>query len=303
MSSEVLSVVVVAYAMARELPRTLRTLAPGYQRDLDGVEVEIVVVDNGSPEPVRRDDLTEEPGVRLLRIDDADPSPVAAANAGVSVARGDLIGLFVDGARMASPGLLAGARRAARLVDEPVITAPAFHLGPVPHMRASEVNYDQRTEDRLLTEIGWEDNGYRLFRASVLGGSSSRGLFGVKGESNSLFLRRHTWERLGGMDERFALPGGGLANHDLYRRACELDGTTLIELLGEATFHQYHGGAATSGRFRWDDMHAEYVAITGRRHRPPPDVPIHVGTVRTEVLEHVEASARSAIDRSLRNQP
>ena len=218
MSSEVLSVVVVAYAMERELPRTLRTLAPGYQRDLDGVEVEIVVVDNGSPEPVRRDDLTEAPGVRLLRIDDADPSPVAAANAGVSVARGDLIGLFVDGARMASPGLLAGARRAARLVHEPVITAPAFHLGPVPHMRASEVNYDQRTEDRLLTEIGWEDNGYRLFRASVLGGSSSRGLFGVKGESNSLFLRRRTWERLGGMDERFALPGGGLANHDLYRR-------------------------------------------------------------------------------------
>ena len=32
------------------------------------------------------------------------------------------------------------------------------------------------------------------------------------------------WDELGGLDERFALPGGGLANHDLYRRACELPG-------------------------------------------------------------------------------
>jgi len=303
MPTEVLSVVVVAYDMTRELPRTLHTLATGYQRGLDGVDLDIVVVDNGSPDPVRDDLVSSRPGARLLRIDDADPSPVAAANAGLRAARGDLVGLFVDGARMASPGLLAGARRAARLADEPVITAPAFHLGPVPHMRASEVDYDQQAEDRLLGETSWEEDGYRLFGASVLGGSSSRGLFGVKGESNSLFLRRHTWDRLGGMDERFALPGGGLANHDLYRRACELDGTTLIELLGEATFHQFHGGAATSGRYRWDDMHADYVAITGRPHRPPADLPIHVGTVSTEVLDHVEASARSAIERLRRSRP
>ena len=73
------------------------------------------------------------------------------------------------------------------------------------------------------------------------------------------------------MDERFALPGGGLANHDLYRRACALDGVELVVLLGEATFHQYHGGAATSRRFTWDDMHADYPAIRGEPHRPPAE--------------------------------
>ena len=34
--------------------------------------------------------------------------------------------------------------------------------------------------------------------------------------------RRTMWDELGGLDERFALPGGGLVNHDLYRRACDL---------------------------------------------------------------------------------
>ena len=47
-----LSVVVVAYDMARELPRTLRSLSTPYQRDLESADYEVVVVDNGSPEPL-----------------------------------------------------------------------------------------------------------------------------------------------------------------------------------------------------------------------------------------------------------
>src|SRR5581483_9041619 len=52
---------------------------------------------------------------------------------------------------------------------------------------------------------------------------------------------------LGGFDERFASPGGGYVNLDAYRRALDLPRTRLIVLLGEGTFHQVHGGAATSG--------------------------------------------------------
>ena len=66
------------------------------------------------------------------------------------------------------------------------------------------------------------------------------------GESSSLFLTRELWRELGGLDERFALPGGGLVNHDLYRRACALDDVQLVVMLGEGTFHQIHGGASTS---------------------------------------------------------
>src|SRR5207249_4347964 len=147
--------------------------------------------------------------LRVERLDPAPPSPVRAANHGLGLARGDLVGLLIDGARIASPGLLDGARRAARLAERPLVTAPALHLGSVPHMRAAEVGYDQASEDALLASVPWEDDGYELFRISTPGGSSSRGLFGPMGESSSLFAHQEVWAELGGLDERFALPGGG----------------------------------------------------------------------------------------------
>ena len=43
-----LSLVVCAYKMSRELPRTLFTLSKDYQRGIDDLEYEIVVVDHGA---------------------------------------------------------------------------------------------------------------------------------------------------------------------------------------------------------------------------------------------------------------
>jgi hypothetical protein len=180
------------------------------------------------------------------------------------------------------------------LAERPLITAPAFHLGEVPHMRAAEMGYDEAAEDALLAASGWEDDGYQLFAVSTLGGSSGRGLFGAMGESSSLFAGRAIWDELGGLDERFNLPGGGLVNHDVYRRACALLGIELVVLLGEGTFHQHHGGAATSGRFGWEDMHAEYQAIRAEPYAPPANSPLYVGRLTPPVLPHVERSARQA---------
>lgn len=299
-----LSVVVVAHDMARELPRTLASLSPARQQGIEADDYELIVVDNGSAIPV--DDALVDAvhgHVRLERIDPAPPSPARAANRGLALARGDLVGLMIDGARLASPGLLAGATRARRLADRPVITAPAFHLGPVRHMDAAAAGYDQNAEDDLLAGSGWESDGYRLFDISTLAGSSGRGLFGPMGESSSLFMLRDQWAELGGLDERFELPGGGLANHDVYRRACSLAEAELIVLLGEATFHQYHGGAATSRRFTWDEMHAEYEAICGRAHEPPSNQPLYVGRVPPAILPYVERSAGQAAKRIARDAP
>jgi glycosyltransferase involved in cell wall biosynthesis len=293
------SVVVVAHDMARELPRTLRSLSPNYQIGLNAQDYEVIVVDNGSAKPVDPALAASFPGrLRMERIDPAPPSPAHAANHGLRRAGGDLLGLIVDGARLASPGLLAEARRAACLAARPVITAPAFHLGHVRHMQAAAAGYDQAAEDELLAESGWEADGYRLFEISTPAGSWGRGLFGPAGESSSLFCPRPIWDELGGLDERFALPGGGLMNHDLYRRACELDEVELIVLLGQGTFHQHHGGAATSGRYTWDDMHAEYHAITGVSHRPPARPPLYVGRAVPPLLPLIERSARQAIERA-----
>ncbi|MET1073821.1 MAG: glycosyltransferase [Umezawaea sp.] len=290
-----MSLVVVAYDMARELPRTLRSLSPERQVGISAGDYEVIVVDNGSPGPVARE-VADVGGtrVRVERLDPAPVSPARAANLGLRLAQGSLVGLIVDGARLASPGLLAGARLAARLADQPIITAPAFHLGTVPHMRAAEVGYDQAAEDELLAGSGWEDDGYRLFEISTPAGSSRRGLFGPMGESSSLFCPREIWDELGGLDERFELAGGGLVNHDVYRRACELPSVELIVLLGEGTFHQHHGGAATSRRVTWDEMHDDYRAIAGRDHAPPDRSPLYVGRLPPTTMRFVEESAQWA---------
>jgi Glycosyltransferase like family 2 len=293
-----LSVVVVAYDMRRELPRTLQSLAPDYQRGVDVADYEVVVVDNGSPEPLDAPMLAAFPGrIRTVRVDPAPPSPARAANLGVDMAEGAAVGLIVDGARIASPGLLAYAQLAMRVADRPVVTAPGYHLGAVRHMDAHTTGHDQRAEDRLLAAIDWPSDGYRLFEIAILAASSGRGWFGPMGESSALFLPRQLWTELGGLDEGFTLPGGGLVNHDLYRRACSLPGAQLIALLGEGTFHQFHGGAATSRRVTWDEMNEEYEALRHDRYRPPPAEPLYLGHVPPSALSHVEESARLARER------
>ena len=283
--------------MAREFPRTLRSLAPGYQRGIEAGDYEVIVVDNGSPEPIDQSVLDSFPGqLRSVRIDPAPPTPARAANLGIEMAHADFVGLLIDGARIASPGLLADALLGRRLADRPIVATLGWHLGTTRHMEAAEAGYDQAAEDRLLDELDWERDGYRLFSAATLAASSARGWFRPMGESNALFMPASLWRELGGLDEGFALPGGGLSNHDLFRRACELAGVQLVVMLGEGTFHQVHGGAATSGRFGWDEMHAEYVARRGSAYHPPANDRLYVGHVPDAALEHVEHSARRATE-------
>jgi hypothetical protein len=183
---------------------------------------------------------------------------------------------------------------ARHVADRPVVASLGWHLGATLHANAGAAGYDQAAEDRLLAGLQWERDGYRLFTAATLAESSSRGWFAPLGESNGLFMGADTWAALGGLDERFVLPGGGLANHDLFRRACELEGTQLVVLLGEGTFHQIHGGAATSGRVEWEQMHDEYVALRGRPWKPPENERLFLGTVPPEALPHVERAAQRA---------
>ena len=209
-----LSIVVVGFNMARELPRTIRSLSPLMQR---GIAPE----DYRSNSDRQRLDATHRrdpswwllfPGLVMRSIPGATVSPVPAINLGLSLARGDLVGVWIDGARIASPGLLVAALSAARLHAHPMIGTIAFHLGPDVQMESIRKGYNQAAEDALLSRIGWEDDGYRLFEISALASSSAGGWFELPAESNAVFLRAEHWRALAGFDERFTTPGGGLAN-------------------------------------------------------------------------------------------
>ena len=239
------SLVIVCYDMTPQLRRTLISLAPAHQHGCPTGRLEVIVVDNGSPVPPGEDDVAV-PGlaVALHRFPAPTASPVAAANFGLSLARAPVVGMWIDGARLASPGLVDACLRAARLHPRPVVAPCNHHLGSAPQWRSLREGYDAAAEARLLAGIGWPASAERLFEIGV----PELGIdcLGPMIESNSLFLTRAMWEELGGFDPAFASPGGGAANHDVFVRALEAPGTQLIRIAGEATFHQVHGGVATN---------------------------------------------------------
>jgi glycosyltransferase involved in cell wall biosynthesis len=296
-----LSLVVVAYNMARELPRTIRSLSPAMQQGLSPDDYEIVVVDNGSATAVNESACSQWGGnLRFNRMQNAQVSPSAAINFGLSKAHGELIGVMIDGARMASPGLMSNALRAASLCSRPVIASLGFHLGSEVQMQSVTKGYNQQAEDALLSTVDWPADGYKLFDISTFAGSSAQGWFHPIGESNALFLRKEEWRELGGFDEAFVSPGGGLVNPDTYLRACELPNSQLIILLGEGTFHQVHGGVATNALVSpWSEFHEEYMRLRGKPFAPPAARPWYFGQVPPQALKSIELSAQMGLGRGV----
>jgi glycosyltransferase involved in cell wall biosynthesis len=280
-SAPKLSVVLVGFNMARELPRTIRSLSPEMQRGIDPGDYEVILIDNGSTQEIDETGLRRWlPNLVMHKFPNATVSPVPAVNFGLTLARGDLIGVCIDGARMASPGLLAAALNASRLHARPMIGTLAFHLGPEVQMESIKHGYDQAAEDALLAQSGWENDGYRLFAISSFAGSSAGGWFELPAESNAVFLRAGHWRDLGGLDERFETPGGGLANLDIWSRICADSDGELIMLLGEATFHQVHGGIATNNlNAPQARFHEEYARIRGRPYMRPTRRPLYFGSI------------------------
>jgi glycosyltransferase involved in cell wall biosynthesis len=294
------SLVVVIYNIPQKAPRTLHSLSAAYQRHIGLDEYEVIVVDNGSTPPVSPEMIKNLSGnFRLIRIDQALPSPAQALNRGLAEARGDVIGVMIDGARVVTPGLLHFAREGARLYRKAVVATLGWYLGPDFQWRSMESGYDRAQEDALLERIDWPNDGYRLFEIAAMDESSVDGWFKPIAESNALFLRRDFWEVLGGLDERFDAPGGGLLNLDTFNRALEWPEAQLVILLGEATFHQFHGGTNTNisllqQHHNWTAWGAQYAEIRGRRYAiaQPRHPPTYVGTFPRPMLARVIRAAQ-----------
>ncbi len=292
-----LSVVLISYNMTREVPRTLQTLSPKMQEGIRAGQYEIIVIDNGSTEPFDHKLCQSiSPNIRIITREAGDISPVKAINQGISEARGDLIGVLIDGARMVSPGLLTTALEASRTNPCAVIGTLAFHLGNDVQMKSVQAGYNQEVEDKLLASVSWEEDGYKLFDISVFAGSSAKGWFETPAETNALFMRKAFWQELGGFEEKFQKAGGGLANLDMWHRAYTHPKSKVVMLLGEATFHQFHGGIATNAsQSPWEEFHQEYVAIRGHSFSPPTGkVVTYYGSIRNNQKRSVLDSAYMA---------
>lgn len=270
-----LSVIVIMYNMRREARRTLYSLSKSYQQGIDGLDYEVLVVDNGSSVPVEEGLFVElGPQFKHILIEDASPSPVSAINEAVKRADGDILCLMIDGAHILTPGILHYGMRAFKYFRNPVVAPHYFYLGPGQQRETIFEGYNQDAEDKLLQSIGWPEDGYRLFEISQIYGEKNRSWFMPKIESNCLFLKKSLYTLIGGMDERFDIPGGGFANPDLFYRAGRSKDATVVGLIGEGTFHQVHNGTTTNisstdanKKFR---LYAkQYEKIRGEKFRLP----------------------------------
>jgi glycosyltransferase involved in cell wall biosynthesis len=242
-----LSIALVCYEMAAQIENTLRSLLPPYQRDIALDDYEIVLIDNGSASelPGRLQTFASNLRYHYLPPNEAKRSPAFAINWAVRAARAAWLCLMVDGARMVTPGVLSWALRLLELTPNSVVEVRGWHLGPKFQPDSVAEGYDHKVETQLLDDTRWWENGYRLFDIAAVSAQTARGLSQPASESNCFFLSRDLFEQIGGFDERYEEAGGGLVNLDFYARAVATadHGWTL---LGEGTFHQVHGGAATS---------------------------------------------------------
>ena len=88
------------------------------------------MVDNGSEVPLTPRMLEQfGPEFRLVKAPDPTVSPAPALNLGIRESRAELVGVIVDGARMCSPGVLAGVHRAVGIGTTAFVTVLGWHLG------------------------------------------------------------------------------------------------------------------------------------------------------------------------------
>jgi glycosyltransferase involved in cell wall biosynthesis len=274
------SIIVISYNMNRELPRTLLSLSVPFQKGITRDEFEVILIDNGSKVPPTASDFSHlDIDLRVVSMDNPTKSPVPAINFGLKQVSGEIIGVYIDGARIASPRLIASARDAITYNQRAFVGSRGRYLGNKFQRVAIVEGYNQQVEDEMLAQSGWESDGYKLFDISVFDESSGPTWFDPVAESNSLFMWRSLWNELGGYAEGFVTPGGGLVNLDTWKRACELPETVPTLLLGEATFHQVHGGVATNGSLdKVQEFYTEYFSIYGEEFDVPMPAIRLVGT-------------------------
>lgn len=298
-----ISIVIIAYNMAREIPRTVYSFLPPYQLDVSFDDIEIIVMENGSSKPVDPEIVKSWPDcVRYIEVKSPDKSPAKALNQGIAMSRGDWVCPVIDGARLISPGVLKSAHEIMKAHDCPVIATMGYHLGHKTQQENVLEGYNQNVEDTLLSSVGWPNNAYDLFKISSLGGSARGSWLSQIAESNVLVLSKTFYLSIGGFDEKFNIAGGGLVNLDFFKRCVDHKDTQYVMLLGEGSFHQYHGGVTTSrgvnlpsledpSKTTWDIYAEQYQNIRGLPYQPPMTHPIIYGHANSGVCERTIKSA------------
>ena len=124
-----LSIILIAYNMAREMPRTLLGLSRSYQLGAESLDYEVILIDNGSPEPLDPTSWAHvDVPVRLIQLTDASHSPARAINIGLQQSLGEIVCLMIDGAHLLTPGVFRMALASYAAFENPVVATRYFWM-------------------------------------------------------------------------------------------------------------------------------------------------------------------------------
>lgn len=246
LSNNKLSVIVIVYNMPRQAMNTLYSLSARYQKNVSLDDYEVIVVENKSTNILDKQKVLDlGDNFKYFLRNESGVSPVPAVNFGYEQAKGNIIGLIIDGARMVTPRVIEYALLAFRMSKEALVMVPGYHLGEQDQKFHIDTGHSEEKEIAKLQTLHWQENGYRLFQFSAWSSSNQRGYFQPMQECSCIFTSRTNFEAIGKADTRFDLPGGGSINLHIYRSLGMLPQSKLFVLPGEGSFHQFHGGITT----------------------------------------------------------
>ncbi len=297
-SRPVVSMIVVVYDMPEQAKNTLISLSTDYQQDVLLDDFEVIIVENESSNMMDAGFVESLPrNVHYYSRKETEGTPVHALNFGGAKASGSHICPMIDGARMLTPGVVKNILLGHRISKCAVVSTPGYHLGEQLQQESVNSGYGLESEAALMRSINWPEDGYRLFDIACFSGSCASGFFLPNSESNCISVPRDIWQKLGGFDIGFNLRGGGLANLDFYKRACEFPGVQHVVIPGEGTFHQFHGGTTTGGadqavRAKYIEASKEqYLQLRGEEYSSPVTEPVYLGQLPEQSYKFLHYSS------------
>ena len=292
-----LSVVVVGYRMPAQLERTLYTLSTRYQRNVSPDDYEVIVVENASDQNLDPDCLRGlEGNFRHILREEQGQSPVHALNVGLGLARGETVGVMIDGAHMLTPRVLEYALAAGRAYPNHLVGVPVYHLGHKQQHESVAEGFDEAEQDRLLDSVDWRADGYELLRISVWCNANRHGFLQPLMESNCYFAPRANLDKIGDGDTRFDLAGGGALNLHIFRALGLLPDTAYVVLHGEGSCHQFHGGVTsnTSREAVRHTFHDQLQDIWQQQFRALSRDPVYFGSISPQAQALLSEASKLA---------
>jgi len=282
----IFTTIVIFYNGQREAKRTLYTLKSSYQ-GVNPDQYKVLVLDSGSSQKIDEqwvESFGKQFSYKYIATD--HPSPVEALQYGLDVCETPYIMVCIDGARMLSPGIFKKSLDIIKVNKDALITTTGFHIGKH-HQNYSVLNgYNQEVEDKLIGKINWKKNGYSLFHISSLH-QDGYSYFSLLAESNCFVVKTSHLREIS-FHQGFISKGGGLINLSVFKDLIEIKKLQVYALIGEATFHQFHGGAASNismADHPVQEYRFEYKKIMGKEFSVPKYNPIYYGGINENIID------------------